>query len=183
MNVPIQDLKQQFLGWQCRIRQLAMRQDEGRPSAGMCPRALSLSGELLSERIVVLINHAEPYEHTAYFKFQVQKNHDPNVVREKGLDLLKSTYYQKSKEFTDELTSLFLNGSQTAQTLLSAETCVLEFSQFSQEYRLVCKIELAGQFDPCREATIWHNRIFNPQMPNAVQVLKFLPDWQTSATQ
>jgi len=32
------ELRDQFVGWQCRLRQLAVRQDGGRPSAGMKPR-------------------------------------------------------------------------------------------------------------------------------------------------
>jgi hypothetical protein len=31
--------------------------------------------------------------------------------------------------------------------------------------------------DPAREATIWHNRLFNPSLPDDVQVLAFRPDW------
>src|SRR5262245_24708716 len=33
-------LREDFLAWQCRIRQIAMRQDGGRPSPGMRPRVL-----------------------------------------------------------------------------------------------------------------------------------------------
>ena len=34
--------------------------------------------------------------------------------------------------------------------------------------------------DPAREAAIWHNRVFNPALPDTVQVLAFKPDWKTA---
>ena len=41
-------LHQQFLGWQCRVRQLAVREAGGRPSAGMRPRVTTTAGEEIS---------------------------------------------------------------------------------------------------------------------------------------
>jgi len=41
-------LRDDFLAWQCRIRQIATRQDGGRPSAGMRPRVRDRSGRELS---------------------------------------------------------------------------------------------------------------------------------------
>jgi hypothetical protein len=34
--------------------------------------------------------------------------------------------------------------------------------------------------DADREAAIWHNRVFNPALPDSVQVLAFKPDWKTA---
>ena len=44
MKAPSQNLRDHFLAWQCRIRQIAMRQDGGRPSPGMRPRVLNTAG-------------------------------------------------------------------------------------------------------------------------------------------
>jgi hypothetical protein len=33
---------------------------------------------------------------------------------------------------------------------------------------------------PAREAAIWHNRLFNPALPDTVHVLEFKPDWTSS---
>ena len=38
MDAQAEGLQQRFLGWQCRLRQIAMRQGEGQPSDGMQPR-------------------------------------------------------------------------------------------------------------------------------------------------
>src|SRR5690242_15213949 len=63
-------LKQQFLGWQCRIRQLAVREGGGRPSAAMRPRVLTGDGEEVAPGIIVLIAESEPEESTSLFRHQ-----------------------------------------------------------------------------------------------------------------
>lgn len=173
-------LKRQFLGWQCRIRQIAMRENGGRPSPGMCPKVLTNDGLELGNPIIVLLNRLDQSDDTTYFKFQVQKSNDPNVVREKGLNLLQSTYYQKHREFSDLMTSVFYPQAGMPKRLLDQGSCILEFAQFNQAFRVYCTVELAGQLEPCREAAIWHNRIFNTQLPNDVTVVKFKPDWSRS---
>ena len=63
----------QFLGWQCLIRQSAMREDGGRPSPGMRPRVLDTAGRELAPALTVLLIPKEPEESTAFFRFQVMK--------------------------------------------------------------------------------------------------------------
>ena len=36
-----QALRDEFIGWQCRIRQIAVREGGGRPSSGMRPRVVA----------------------------------------------------------------------------------------------------------------------------------------------
>ncbi|HEX6091721.1 MAG TPA: hypothetical protein VFZ07_00120, partial [Dongiaceae bacterium] len=49
-------LRKEFIGWQCRLRQMAMRQGGGRPTSGMQPRVLSYGGEEIAPRVTVLLN-------------------------------------------------------------------------------------------------------------------------------
>jgi hypothetical protein len=34
-----------------------------------------------------------------------------------------------------------------------------------------------GERDEAREASLWHNRIFNPSLPDDAIVLELKPDW------
>lgn len=174
-------LKQHFLGWQCRLRQIAMRKDGGRPSSGMRPRLLSTDGRELSPGLAILIVPEAPRESTEFFRFQIQKTHDPRQVYEKGLTYLQATHFQKPKSFSDRLTALFNTGAELPAHLLNDGHCILEFAQFSQGYRLVCKVEALENGDDAAQATIWHNRLFNPNLPAEIQVLAFQPDWNASA--
>jgi hypothetical protein len=176
-KTPTEELRDHFIGWQCRIRQVAMRQDDGRPSPGMRPRALGTTGGVIAEALTVLIVPKEPAESTAFFRFQVEKSADPRLVYERGLTFLQAEHFQRPANFSDRLTALLPTDSPVAAALLGEGTCILEFDQFRQFFRLPCAIFELKEGDPAREATIWHNRIFNPAGTGAVQVLAFRPDW------
>ena len=64
--------------------------------------------------------------------------------------------------------------------LLAEKHCVLAFDQFSQRWRLPCAVFRLGADETAREASLWHNRIFNPSLPDDVSVLQFRPDWASA---
>jgi hypothetical protein len=170
-------LRDHFLGWQCRIRQLAVREHGGRPSPGMRPRVLTNTGREITPALTVLVIPKDSAESTAFFRFQVQKSPDPREVYRRGLAFLQADYFQRPAEFSDRLTAVLPAGSAVAETLLREAICLLEFDQFRQFYSLPCAVFPLPDGDAAREATLWHNRLFNPALPDAVSVLAFRPDW------
>ena len=72
-------------------------------------------------------------------------------------------------------------GAALAASLLAEGKCILAFEQGRQRYHLPCKVREMKPGSATREAAIWHNRLFNPALPDTVHVLEFKPDW-TSAT-
>jgi hypothetical protein len=177
-----QSLRDDFLAWQCRIRQFAMRQDGGRPSPGMRPRVLDASGRELAGALTVLIIPRDPAESTDFFRFQVLKTADPRDLYERALSYLQADYFQQPGEFGDVLTAALPANSDLAARLIKDGTCVLAFDQFSQRYRLPCAAFEAEAGEAIREATLWHNRLFNPVLPDDVLVLGFRPNWQSAKT-
>ncbi len=175
-------LRQQFLLWQCRIRQIAMREDGGRPAEGMRPKILSADGRTLSEGTIALLVRSDPAESTDFFEFQVKKNHDPNEVYQKGLTYLQSTHYHRANRFSDEMTALFLPDSRLAALLVQLGACRLDFHQFSQSYRLPCAVRAMTPDEPAYRNTLWHNRLFNTQLSDDVRILGFEPDWTAAAS-
>ncbi|MGA7458330.1 MAG: hypothetical protein WBW51_13565, partial [Methyloceanibacter sp.] len=87
-------LREDFLAWQCRIRQIAMRRDGGRPSPGMRPRVRDRSGRELSPALTVLSLPRDPAESTDFFRFQVMKTADPRDLYERALTYLQADYFQ-----------------------------------------------------------------------------------------
>jgi hypothetical protein len=170
-------LAREFLGWQCRIRQLAAREEGARPSAGMRPRVVSRSGEELSPGIVTLIVESEPQESTQLFRFQYLRTQDPNERYDSMLEILQGGYFQDPARFADLITALFGAQSHLAARLLEEERCVLEFEQYGQAYRVPCAVARLAESHPFHQATLWHNRMFNERLTPAVQVLAFRPDW------
>jgi hypothetical protein len=174
-------LRGEFIGWQCRVRQLAARQAGGRPSAGMRPRVVSRAGDELAAAVVVLITETDPENSTQQFKYQVLKTQDPNERYDAVLELLQGPYFQQPARFCDVLTALFAQGSELAAQLLAHGRCVLEFDQTSQGYRIPCTVARLPPAHPRHQATYWHNRLFNEHLPPGVEVLAFTPDWAHAA--
>jgi hypothetical protein len=175
------DLRNHFLTWQCRIRQIAMREEEGRPSQGMRPRVVDATGEQLSAGIIVLLVREDSFESTEFLKFQVQKYNDPQDVYKKALIFLQSTHYHRAAEFSDEMTGLFGTGSALVERMMGGGKATMEFSQFSQNYRIPCRTRLLDADEEAYQATLWHNRVFNPNIGSDIEIVGFQPDWDAAA--
>ena len=174
------DLRDNFLGWQCRVRQIAMRDGDGRPTTGMRPY-LSLKSEgSFSDEITVLLVRRDPDHDASQFRHMVLKTQDPGVRYESALQFLSTTYYQRPQEFSDEMTGLFQSSMMLVRALLARGNCVLDFQQFSASYRLPCAVRRLGKEEPAYQVTYWHNRLFNPNMPGNIIVIGFLPDWSNA---
>jgi hypothetical protein len=175
-------LRDSFLVWQCQLRQIAMREDGGRPSPGMQPRVLDETGAELMPALTVLLVPKDPEESTAFFRFQVMKSSDPREIYEKALRYLQSDYFQDPKAFGDKLVATLADDAPLAQALRAAKRCMLDFAQGRYRYRVPCKVKALEDGDADRDAAIWHNRVFNRGLPETVQVLAFKPDWEMAET-
>src|SRR5438876_495477 len=105
------ELKSSFLAWQCRLRQMAMRDHGGTPMPGFRPRVSSLKGEILMPEMTILLVPEQPEESIAFFKFQLQKTSDHRQAFEAGLKYLAADFYQLPELFSDEITAVFAKGS------------------------------------------------------------------------
>jgi hypothetical protein len=170
-------LMAEFIGWQCRIRQLAARQAGGRPSAAMRPRAVTPEGHEIAPGITLLIVEADPRDSTSLFRHQYLKTQDPNERYDKILEILQASYFQQPALFGDVMTALFGPRSEVAARLMAHGRCILEFEEYAQGYRIPCAVAALGEADALYQATYWHNRLFNPNQPEALRILSFTPDW------
>lgn len=173
-----QQLRTHFLGWQCRIRQHAVRMDEGRPSQGMQPTVM-VDDEVLAS-LTVLINKKELAELVTEFSYMYKKTDDPALRRKELLKILVAGYFQQLEEFSDRLTALFSPGSEITRKILAHKNVLLYFNQHSQQYKIPCSVQELSSEDPEFQATFWHNSMFNANLPADVRVLAFVPDWSTA---
>lgn len=174
-------LKAAFLRWQCRVRHLSMRDNHGRPDGGITP-ALTLPGETEPMgHIITVLNKAPLFSKTPELKHMVMRTNDPAQRRDKALQLLSETYYQKWKEFSDVLTATFPPESQGAVDIEAAGGCTLTFEAYNQRFDLNCKVRRLGSAEPLYQATWWHNILFNPNLHPDTIVLGFVPEWSTSS--
>ena len=157
-----------------------MREQGGRPSAGMRPRVLDAQGRELAPALTVLLIPKEPKESTAFFRFQAMKTPDPRDVYERALAFLQADFFQKPEAFSDRMVAVLPRDASLAAALLDESACGLEFLQSGQSYRIEAKVRALKSEDPAREAAIWHNRLFNPALPDTVHVLGLQPDWDSA---
>lgn len=173
------ELKEQFVGWQCRIRQYSVRKDEGRPSPGMRP-VLKVKDQTVGQ-INVQVVKADEEDTTREFQFMVQKTQDPKDIYENAVKLLSEYYYQIPAEFSEELTAIYSLQSELADQIVEVDSCTLLFDQGNQIYTLNCATRFVEYEHKLHQATYWHNRLFNPALPGRVRVIGFLPDWESSS--
>lgn len=173
-------LKGHFLGWQCRLRQLAVREAGGRPTGGMRPLVQLPDEADRGYEITVLIVKQFPEDSTAQFRHLARRTHDPAERYKKAIEHLAAAYYQRPEEFSDELTALFAPGARLTERLLDAGNCRLGFEQYSQRYLLPCRTRALAESEPAYQATYWHNILFNAAIPAGAQILGFQPDWATA---
>ena len=173
-------LRDHFLGWQCRIRQIATRRQDGRPSSGMMPLAFAAGADTPVARIVTVLCKRPEHSVTMELRHMARRTHDPAERRESAIKFLAERYYQSAREFSDILTASFPPDSATAATFLEHRECRLEFEQFSQRFDLHCTVRRLSPNNPLREATFWHNLLFNPGLTADCAILGFEPDWPRS---
>src|SRR5690606_23339581 len=131
-------LREDFLHWQCRLRQMSMREGGGRPSPGMRPVIFSRDNAQLAGSTVMVLHKAEPEDATAFFRHQVLKTQDQVEGWEKATEHMAAGYYQRYRDFDDTLTALFGPASELVDRLLGHGKVNLEFAELSQTFRLLC---------------------------------------------
>lgn len=175
-------LRKAFMRWQCRVRQTAMRDAEGRPDDSITP-SVHLPGDAEPlGHIITILNKAPGYSVTAELNHMAAKTNDPAQRRDQALRFFSATYYQKAGEFSDVLTATFPPDSPGAATIRAAETVNLVFEAYGQQFDLTCKVWRLAPQNPLYQSTIAHNRLFNPDIHPDTVVLGFEPDWQSSTS-
>jgi len=174
--------REEFIKWQCRIRQRSVREHDGRPSPGMRPRVLGASGEELAAAVTLLIVESDPSASTAYFQHQFRRTNDAAERRARALERLAAEHFQDPALFSDAMTALFGPGSPLARRLLAERRCVLEFAERGKAFRLACDVAELAEGHPFHRATYWHNHLFNPNLPPGIRILSFAPDWAPART-
>lgn len=171
---------ERFLRWQCRVRQISVREHDGRPDDAITP-ALTLAGE--SEplgHIITLICKHDEYSKTPEMQHMVKRTHDPAQRRDKALEYFQTTYYQRIQEFNDALTATFPPHSPGAAKIAEIGQCTLSFNAYGQNFELLCSASRLETSHSLYQATYWHNMLFNPALHPDTEILQFIVDWDKS---
>lgn len=174
-------LRKKFLAWQCRTRQMMMRDNGGRPDASVMPDVLLPGAERPMGAIITLLNRTPAHSVIPELVHMARRTHDPVHIRSRAMEFFSATYYQKPDQFSDILTATFPPGSKGAHSIREAGNCRLLFEAYAQTFDLACRVWVLAPHNPLHEATMAHNRLFNPALPSDTVVLGFEPDWTRSS--
>ena len=174
-------LRDAFLRWQCNVRKIAMREAQGRPDDAIMPMLVIGGGTDPAGRVITVLSKAPGHSMTPELQHMARKTNDPAQRREQAIKFFSASYYQRPREFSDVLTATFPPASPGAEAISAAKQCSLIFDAYSQRFDLVCNVCRLAPPNPLFDATIAHNRLFNPNLPNDVEVLGFQPDWAASS--
>lgn len=173
-------LKLAFMRWQCRVRQIAMREQDGRPNDAIMPSVTVAGDAEPLGHVITVISKDEDHSRTPEMMHIAKHTHDPAQRREKALKLFQEAYYQKAEQFSDTLSATFAPGSEGARRILDAEACLLTFEAYGHGYRLICRARQLEPREHLFQATWWHNHLFNPTMNPETIFVGFEPDWTNS---
>ena len=174
-------LRRRFLRWQCLVRQEMMRRHEGRPVPGIMPAVFLPREEAALGHIITILNRRPAFSVTPELLHMARRTNDPADRRKRAVAFLAAEYYLEPERFSDVLSATFAPGSQGASRLAEAGRCRLRFEDAGHRFDLACRVFALAAGDPFREATLAHNRLFNPSLPAETIVLGFVPDWFRSS--
>ena len=179
-RLPIQNY---FIGWQCRVREFALRNEEGRPNGGMRPQIALKNGEVVFPAATLLIIPDHPDQTIRQFRFMALKTHDPKERYTKALQLLAAKFYQNAEEFSGAMSGIFSRFSEEVKALEKDQSCIIEFDYQQQAFKIPCHVIASPKNESVHEFTYWHNYLFNPNLSPEVKVLHFKPDWDKTVSE
>ncbi len=174
-------LREEFLKWQCRLRQIIVRENGGKPDHSIMPVVHSETGTWDPFQVITVLCRNLQHSVTPEMHHMVKSTNDPFQVRDKAIKFFSERYYQQFDRFSDTLTATFEENSIRYGDLMQSKTCILRFEAFNKRYALTCKLEEFPVSDYFWQATYWHNLLFNPNLSPAIKVLGFSPDWERSS--
>ena len=89
--------QERFIKFQCRARQMIMRDNFGKPDESIIPKLYLSDQKDPICRIITLIHKLPEFSLLSELIHIAKKTNDPSQRREQAVKLLSSSYYQKHK--------------------------------------------------------------------------------------
>jgi len=167
-----------FIKFQCRARQMIMRDNLGRPDDSITPTIYLKENKEPITKIITLMHKLPEYSVLSELMHIERKTNDPSQKRDQAVKLLSASYYQKHREFTDTLTATFNPHSNLAEILISKGSCRLVFEAYSHRFESTFTVNKLESSEFLFRSTIVHNQLFNPNLDPHTIVLSFSPKWE-----
>ena len=165
-----------FIIWQCSLRQRNFRMFSGKPSEGTIANISDLKSkkEICNIRSVLLEKNCT---NTAkMFEFMIKQTNEPELRYDKIVKFLSSEYYNTPRNFDGSFTATFHNESENFIKLLKKKSFIAQF--FEKETGFYFKVDVVKlkKTDSKWKYTFWHNYFFNPALDDNIEILHFKPE-------
>ena len=162
-----------FVIWQCSIRQRNFRLFGGKPSEGTIANLSDIKSnkEICSLRSVLLEKNC--LNTAKMFEFMIKQTHEPELRFDKALKFLASEYYNNPRNFAGSFTATFDKNSSVFKKLLKIKKINVQFFERETGFHFpvtICKLK---KNDEKWQYTFWHNFFFNPALNENIEILYF----------
>ncbi|PPR46612.1 MAG: hypothetical protein CFH19_01140 [Alphaproteobacteria bacterium MarineAlpha5_Bin9] len=165
-----------FVKWQCNLRQNNFRKDKGLPSEGTLAKILykNTNIEILTIRSILI---EKKYNNTLkMFEFMFKKTHDPEERYLKAVKFFSSEYFDDPKIFDGSFTATFSKDSSILKKILIKKKFNVQFFQDNMGFDFEVKVIKLKKKEPLWLFTFFHNSFFNPQLNEDIEILYFKPE-------
>ena len=164
-----------FVIWQCSLRQRNFRMFGGKPSEGTLANFSDIKSnkELGNIRSILIENKC--LNTSKMFEFMHKQTHDPETRFDKAIKFFSSEYYNTPKNFDGSFTATFSYQSKIAKNLIKKKKVSAQFFERETGFNFIVNISKLKKSDAKWQYTFWHNRFFNPNLNENIEILNFSP--------
>ncbi len=165
-----------FVDWQCLLRQSNFRKYSGKPSEGTVASIYDKNSnkEITSLRSILI--ERNPLNSAKMFEFMTKKTHDPEERFLKAVKYFASEYFENSKIFDGSFSATFPNNSKIAKDLLKKRKLNVQFFQSPIGFNFSVNVKKLKKKDPIWKFTFFHNCFFNSSLDENIEILFFKPE-------
>ena len=165
-----------FIIWQCSLRQRNFRMFGGKPSEGIIAIAIDKKNynELASFRSILM--EKDCLNTAKMFEFMHKQTHDPETRFDKAIKFFSSEYYNTPKNFDGSFTAIFRSESEIAKNFLKSKKINVQFFERETGFNFNVKITKLKKTDNKWKYTFYHNAFFNVNLNEDIKILNFSPE-------
>ena len=165
-----------FVIWQCSLRQRNFRMFGGKPSEGTIAKLNDIKSnkDLGDMRTILLENSC--INTAKMFEFIHKQTHDPETRFDKAIKFFSSEYYNTPKNFDGSFTAIFGGGSVIVKNFLKLKKINVQFFERETGFNFNVKITKLKKTDNKWKYTFYHNAFFNINLNEDIEILNFSPE-------
>ena len=164
-----------FVIWQCSIRQRNFRMFSGKPSEGTSANLSDIGSNKELSNIRSVLIEKNCLNTAKMFEFMIKQTNEPELRLDKIVKFLSSEYYNTPTNFDGSFTATFDKNSENYKKILKKKKLIAQFFERGTGFYFPVKISKLKKNDAKWKYTFWHNFFFNPNLNENIEIIHFAP--------